>query len=80
MTQVLAVALKELKTLYRDVGSLVMLFLRERNKLPNGVTAPFLFAGPMTYRSHTGSRPMSITWELDHPLPSRTLSWARRVG
>jgi hypothetical protein len=65
---------------HRQRGSLVLLFLRERNKLPNGLTAPFLFAGSMTYRSHIGSRPMSITWELDHPLPARSLSWARRVG
>lgn len=65
---------------HRQRGSQVFLFLRERNKLPNGLTAPFMFAGPMSYRSHTGSKPMSITWELDYPLPARVLSWARRVG
>jgi len=54
-----------------------LLFIRNRKKLSNGLTAPFLFAGPLTYRCHEGSRPMSIQWELEHPLPARVLSWAR---
>jgi uncharacterized protein DUF3427 len=29
----------------------------------------FTFLGPVRYRSHQGSRPMSITWELDVPIP-----------
>jgi uncharacterized protein DUF3427/helicase-like protein len=50
-------------------GSSVWLFVRESNER-DGVTLPFLFAGPATYVSHTGSRPMAITWRLDHPLPA----------
>lgn len=29
----------------------------------------FTFLGPVRYRSHQGSRPMSIVWELDVPIP-----------
>jgi hypothetical protein len=29
----------------------------------------FTFLGPVRYRSHQGSRPMSITWELEVPIP-----------
>ncbi|ABC83634.1 DUF3427 domain-containing protein [Anaeromyxobacter dehalogenans] len=29
----------------------------------------FTFLGPVRYRSHQGSRPMSITWELEAPIP-----------
>ena len=32
--------------------------------------APFLFLGPLHYDSHSGSRPMSIYWDLEHPMPA----------
>ena len=31
---------------------------------------PYLYAGPMTYESHTGDRPMRILWQLEHALPA----------
>ncbi|KLK89107.1 helicase [Methanoculleus sediminis] len=49
-------------------GSKVLLFVREYNRV-DGVTQPYLFLGTARYISHEGSRPMSITWELDHPMP-----------
>lgn len=45
--------------------SKVLFFIRDRQKLP------FIFAGPATYRNHSGNRPMSIEWDLEHPLPPR---------
>lgn len=33
----------------------------------------FMHLGPVRYRSRTGSRPMSITWELDVPIPGTLL-------
>lgn len=50
-------------------GSKVLLFVREYNKV-DGVTQPYLFLGTARYLSHEGSRPMSITWKLDHPMPA----------
>jgi superfamily II DNA or RNA helicase/HKD family nuclease len=57
-------------------GSSVWLFLRESNER-GGVTLPFLFAGPATYVSHRGSRPMAITWRLDQALPAELYLVAR---
>ncbi|SDE70377.1 Helicase conserved C-terminal domain-containing protein [Blastococcus fimeti] len=56
---------------HRELGSTVHLFLRE-TKTADGTlgTPPYLYAGPMSYVSHTGERPMRILWSLDHALPA----------
>lgn len=61
------------------LGDKVMLFIRNRKKTPEGISAPFVYAGAMRYISHTGSRPMSIRWRLEYPLPASVLSWAARA-
>jgi hypothetical protein len=33
----------------------------------------FTFLGPVRYRSHQGSRPMNIIWELEVPIPPALL-------
>jgi len=33
----------------------------------------FTYLGPVRYQSHTGSRPMSIVWELEVPIPGTLL-------
>jgi superfamily II DNA or RNA helicase len=65
---------------HREQGYTPLLFIRNRQRLDNGLTAPYFFAGPLFYHRHEGSKPMSIVWELKHALPARTLSWARRVA
>ena len=50
-------------------GSHVLLFCRERNDGDYGAQ-PYFFLGPARYVTHTGSRPMAITWKLDHPMPA----------
>ena len=30
----------------------------------------FAFLGPITYESHTGDRPIAITWRLATPMPA----------
>jgi hypothetical protein len=54
---------------YLSGSSTVLLFVREEQKDEFG-TAPYLFLGPVHYVSHTGERPIAITWELDHPMPT----------
>lgn len=61
-------------------GYTPLLFIRHRRKRENGLTSPYFFAGPVKYRSHRGSRPVSIEWELEFPLPPRVLEWARRTA
>lgn len=45
-------------------GSLVLPFARLTSD-----DRAFWLLGPATYVSHTGERPMGITWKLSHPLP-----------
>ena len=44
-------------------GRTILLFTRLRAD-----DRAFWFLGPATYRGHVGEKPMSITWELAHPL------------
>ncbi|PWU52338.1 DUF3427 domain-containing protein [Micromonospora sp. S4605] len=62
-------------------GSTVHLFVRE-SKLPDrDLGAPaYLYAGTMTYREHTGDRPMRIIWQLHRPLPADMYAAARAIA
>ncbi|WP_138732040.1 DUF3427 domain-containing protein [Modestobacter excelsi] len=63
---------------HRDMGTSVHLFVRE-TKTADGTlgTPPYMYAGPMSYVSHTGERPMRILWHLDHALPGDIFHAAR---
>jgi hypothetical protein len=56
-------------------GSHVLLFMRESKDTQSGKAMPWILLGPATYERHTGSKPMAITWRLQHPLPDRI--WSR---
>lgn len=44
------------------------------------VNDAFTYLGPVQYVSHTGSRPMSITWRLLNPIPGRWLQAYARLA
>jgi len=48
---------------HEALGIALHLFVRE-NKLENGKAAPFRYYGQVKYQSHSGSRPMSVRFEL----------------
>jgi len=48
----------------RENGARFLLFVRPKKG------DPFVFLGPLKYVSHSGSRPMSIYWDLEHPMPA----------
>jgi superfamily II DNA or RNA helicase/HKD family nuclease len=48
----------------QENGARFLLFVRSKKG------DPFVFLGPLHYVSHSGSRPMSIYWDLDHPMPA----------
>jgi len=50
----------------------VLLFVRETKSDLAG-TAPYTFLGTANYVTHTGSRPMNITWRLERPIPAKYL-------
>lgn len=54
---------------YLSGTSTKLIFVRQR-RLDETGTSPYLFAGPARYVSHSGERPIAITWQLEHPLPA----------
>ena len=57
----------------------VLLFVRQEQKDEFG-TSPYLFLGPATYVSHTGDRPIAITWKLRTPMPTDFFNHASAVA
>ena len=60
-------------------GYTVLLFGREY-KSRNGLAQPYSFLGPGHYLKHSGNRPVSITWRLEHSLPSRLFRTLARLA
>lgn len=61
---------------HRQRNHTILLFVRD-NKKVNNLACPYHFLGSANYVSHTGSRPMSITWRLENAMPAHLL---RRTG
>ncbi|MFJ5213433.1 DUF3427 domain-containing protein [Streptomyces sp. NPDC088354] len=55
---------------HRQMGTHVLLFLRRYNTTDIGGPQPWMLLGPAQYRTHEGSKPMAIQWELQHELPA----------
>lgn len=53
---------------YLRGDSIVLLFVRRERENDFG-TAPYVYLGPASYVSHTGNRPIAITWKLNHAMP-----------
>lgn len=53
---------------YITGASTVLLFVRRERKNEFG-TAPYTYLGEGKYVSHTGDRPIAITWKLASPMP-----------
>lgn len=65
---------------HKEKGSKVLLFVREfkTDRLSNGASA-YTYLGTANYVKHTGSRPMNITWRLDHPIPAKYLKKTNKL-
>jgi superfamily II DNA or RNA helicase len=53
-------------------GNTVLLFVREFRENLLGAS-PYIFMGSVSYKSHSGSNPVRIIWELERPVPKRYL-------
>ena len=60
-------------------GTNILLFARQYKTDALG-TAPYFCLGPADYVSHTGDRPIAITWRLRHTMPSDTFLSASVVA
>ena len=47
----------------------IVLFVRETNHDENKNVMTYICLGKVFYKSHYGSQPMSITWELEYEIP-----------
>ncbi|TCO38152.1 superfamily II DNA or RNA helicase [Kribbella antiqua] len=54
---------------HRELGTNILIFARQ-HKLTDLGTSPYVFLGPATHTTHTGDRPIAITWRLTHPMPT----------
>ena len=55
-----------------DNGNTVLLFVREYKE--NLLSAsPYIFLGGVRHKSHNGSNPVSIIWEMEEPIPRKYL-------
>lgn len=57
-------------------GWQIQLFVRQAKHDSRGLTAPYLYLGPVHALSHEGERPMRIVWALPAPAPA---DWAQAV-
>ncbi|WP_162469540.1 DUF3427 domain-containing protein [Streptomyces adustus] len=55
---------------HKERGSHVLLFMRRYKNTDIGKSHPWMLLGPAMYEKHTGSKPMAITWRLEHDLPA----------
>ena len=57
---------------HREKNTLFLLFVREnKTDRVSGGAGAYTFLGKANYVQHEGSRPMSILWKLERPLPVR---------
>ena len=65
---------------HKEKGTKVLLFVREfkADRVANSVAA-YTYLGTANYVKHTGSRPMNITWKLDHPIPAKYLKKTNKL-
>lgn len=61
-----------------EMGSKVLLFVREYESDIVG-TAPFTFLGLADYKLHEGSKPMSIVWQLQAPIPAKFIKKTNKL-
>ncbi|WP_291130131.1 DUF3427 domain-containing protein [Flavobacterium sp. UBA7682] len=48
----------------------ILLFVREKANDENGNTLGYVFVGEAIFRETEGSKPMSVKWELNEPIPN----------
>ncbi|QSO54143.1 DUF3427 domain-containing protein [Alicyclobacillus curvatus] len=63
---------------HKKTGNRMALFVRER-KADMAGALPYTFLGIADYVSHTGSRPMNVTWRLHRPIPAAFLKKVSRL-
>ncbi|MEI6579454.1 MAG: DUF3427 domain-containing protein, partial [Eubacteriales bacterium] len=63
---------------HKKQGNRVMLFVRDF-KTDIAGASPYTFLGLADYFKHEGSRPMGITWQLQRPIPAKSLKKTNKL-
>lgn len=53
---------------HQEWGHQILLFVRECKSI-DGITQPYVYLGKAHYIRHEGSKPISIQWRLEEPMP-----------
>ncbi len=64
---------------HKDLGSRVLLCVRELKKDAWGNAAPYSVLGFVEYVQHNGSRPMNVVWRLSDEIPAKYLKQTRKM-
>jgi superfamily II DNA or RNA helicase len=59
---------------HEKLNSTVLLFVREYKELSNKDSSPYTYLGKAFYKKHQGSKPMSIEWRLEKPIPAKFIN------
>ncbi|WP_179009296.1 DUF3427 domain-containing protein [Winogradskyella forsetii] len=54
---------------HKNTNKIILLFVREKAKNEFGNSNGYVFIGEGEIKDHYGSKPMSINWELNEPMP-----------
>ncbi len=54
---------------HKSADKIILLFVREKNEDEYKNTMGYVFLGDATMMDHYGSKPMSIKWQLNEPIP-----------
>jgi len=65
---------------HKKNNKVILLFIREATNDENGLTMAFVFCGELEYSYHTGSKPMSIVWNLQSPPPALLLYEGKKLA
>ena len=65
---------------HKERGNKVLLFVREfKSDRVTGGAEAYTYLGTASNVKHEGSRPMNITWRLDHPIPAKFLKMTNKL-
>lgn len=64
---------------HKETENKILLFVRDEKKNKYGETATYTFLGTANYKSHEGSKPMNIIWELDFPIPAKYIKETQKM-
>jgi len=65
---------------HRQMNWQILLFVRSTKQDARNERRPYTFLGRAAYVSHTGDRPMGITWRLETPMSGEDFAEAKAVG